>query len=58
MDQTSLLCKAQNPKMFLGDLVDRTSFATLQMDWIGPPKAGFSRFLDFVMLFLWSYRPG
>ncbi|MCP4074512.1 MAG: hypothetical protein GY742_22755 [Hyphomicrobiales bacterium] len=55
MDQTSSLCKAHNPKMFLGDLADRTSFATPQMDWIDPPRttsqAGISRFLDFVMLY-------
>ncbi len=34
MDQTSSLCKAHNPKMFLGDLAERTSFATLQMGWL------------------------
>ncbi|MCP4073861.1 MAG: hypothetical protein GY742_19365 [Hyphomicrobiales bacterium] len=29
MDQSSSLSKARNPGMFLGDLVDRTSFAPL-----------------------------
>ncbi|MCP4070813.1 MAG: hypothetical protein GY742_03620 [Hyphomicrobiales bacterium] len=29
MDQSSSLGKARNPEMFLGDLVDRTSFAPL-----------------------------
>jgi len=37
--------------------VHRASAATHQMDGFGPPKAGFSRPLDVVMLHLWSDRP-
>jgi hypothetical protein len=39
------------------DTVYRASAATHQMDGFGPPKAGFSRPLDVVMLHLWSARP-
>ncbi len=39
------------------DVVHRASAATHQMDGFGPPKAGFSRPLDVVMLHLWSTRP-
>jgi len=39
------------------DTVYRASDATNQMDGFGPPKAGFSSPLDFVMLHLWSTRP-
>ena len=35
----------------------RASAATHQMDGFGPPKAGFSRPPDVVMLHLWSDRP-
>jgi|GEM_PF-1284002 len=35
----------------------RASAATHRMDGFGPPKAGFSRPLDCVMLHLWSVRP-
>ena len=35
----------------------RASAATHQMDGFGPPKAGFSRPPDVVMLHLWSARP-
>ncbi len=49
------------PENVLGDLADRTSFATPQMDWFSPPRttaqAGISRFPDFVMLRLWSLLP-
>ncbi len=45
MNQTGSLCNVPNTKMFLGDLADRTSFTTPQMNRIGPPrtaaKAGF-----------------
>jgi len=39
------------------DAVHRASAATHQMDGFGPPKAGFSRPPDVVMLHLWSARP-
>ncbi len=39
------------------DAVHRASAATHQMDEFGPPKAGFSRLLDVVMLHLRSARP-
>jgi len=39
------------------DAVHRASAATHQMDGFGPPKAGFSRLPDVVMLHLWSTRP-
>ena len=39
------------------DAVHLASAATHQMDGFGPPKAGFSRPLDVVMLHLWSARP-
>ncbi len=38
-------------------LLHLASAATYQMDGFGPPKAGFSRPLDVVMLHLWSTRP-
>ena len=38
-------------------LLYRASGATHQMGGFGPPKAGFSRLPDVVMLHLWSPRP-
>ena len=37
--------------------VHRASAATHRMGGFGPPKAGFSRSPDVVMLHLWSARP-
>jgi hypothetical protein len=39
------------------DAVHRARAGTHQMNGFGPPKAGFSRPLDVVMLHLWSTRP-